>query len=516
MAVAIAAYGIGLAAFSRPGFPTSMRTASPFPHLCDKPVGEDAYYMMTVARNIARGEGIVYNGGKRTTGIQPLVTFLYAGAFWIVEKAGGDRWALVRAVLVIGIISHILLALLLGRISMHLASEDPGARAQAYVLGSCFALLNFTLFRLSTYGLETSIYLIALTLSVLTTIRFSRKARATWRDAAGLGCLFGIAALIRIDFLAIASVFLLIALLRRKLGFWQTALTGSLTLLFVSPWLLWVKSVGGSWMPSSGQTQSIIISSESLLTRLGMMAISLADHATPWAYEANRMPLVLIGALSILAVITWLWRNNEEAMNAGLRSVVNRCPFCFEWAVSLTGLVLVYSFFFWSWHFFTRYSAPVLILGLPIMAALFQKRLKASSRRAWAGFLAVLLVSFSAAAFLSLHTGRVGNSLSINAGFVEEEFPKSAKVGAFQSGVLGFFNRDVSNLDGKIDVAALRHLKSKNMAFHLDEEGINVLIDWPGFIQADIDGEYLKREWIPYRKKVPGGRSICLVRKAPR
>jgi hypothetical protein len=42
--------------------------------LSDKPVGEDGYYMLTIALNIAQGHGIAYNYSLPATGIQPLST----------------------------------------------------------------------------------------------------------------------------------------------------------------------------------------------------------------------------------------------------------------------------------------------------------------------------------------------------------------------------------------------------------------------------------------------------------
>lgn len=513
--IIVLAYGIVLAAFSNSGFPVAMKTGSPFPYLCDKPVGEDAYYMLSVARNIARGRGFVYNGQKKTTGTQPLATFIYAGLIWIAQKTGGDEWALVRMVLIFGVITHILLAHVIGRISWHLAGDDLADRAGAYALGFCLALLNFTLFRLSTYGLETSIYLLILSLSILVTFGISSGPQLAWRKAVLLGGLFGVAALARIDFLVIIAVFLSIALFRRKINLWQATLIGGIALLFVSPWFLWVKLTSGSWMPSSGQAQSILISSRSLLTHVGAMGLSLADHMTPWAFEANRGFLIILGAASWIIVVVWLWRNGREDMNAHLFRSLKSYPFFLEWATALTVLVLIYTLFFWAQHFYGRYSAPVLILYLPILANQVKKRLEKS--RGWIelGLIAVMFVSFSAAAFMSFHAGAIGNSLTINAGFVQGKFSTSSRIGAFQSGVLGFFHENVSNLDGKIDAVALRHLKSRSMARFLDDEEIEVLIDWRSYIYSNIDSEYLESQWVIYPEKVPEDLSVCLVRKNP-
>jgi len=515
LGIGVLAYGIALAALSRAGFPSTVRTGSSVPYLSDKPVGEDAYYMLSVARNVARGRGIVYNGRKKTTGVQPLATVIYAGLIWGIEKAGGNEWTIVRSILAFGVVLLILFAHVIGVISAHLAGRTSAEdRAVAYGLGFCFALLNFSVLRLFTYGLETSMYLLILSVAVLATMRIGDGASGReGRYEIVLGCLFGAAALARIDFLALAALFLVVATARRKMSIRRGILAGGICLMIVSPWLVWVKFTGGSWMPSSGLAQAALPSAGSLLSRLTAIATALADHATPWAYEANRLPLVVVGAASGIAVWGWLSRTRGKDASAGRPGALARNnPFYFEWAVSLAALVLVYAVFFRSRHFYLRYTAPVLVLVLPVLAGLVQRELRQSRKWLFPALVSAMLLSFAAAAFVSLHTGTVGNDLTINAGFIRQEFPDSARIGAFQSGVLGFFHENVFNLDGKIDVSALHHLRSGTMSQYLDRERIDVVIDWPSYIYGNLDREYLDGQWVPRPTGLAPRRSVCLVR----
>jgi len=75
------------------------------------------------------------------------------------------------------------------------------------------------------------------------------------------------------------------------------------------------------------------------------------------------------------------------------------------------------------------------------------------------------------------------------------EFAPNIKIGAFQSGVIGFFNQNVVNLDGKIDFKALEYLKKHQINRYIDNENISVLIDWPGYFQRNIDSKYLNDKW---------------------
>ena len=52
-------------------------------------VSEDGYLMLTVARNLALGNGLsISDGTIPSNGVQPLATLLFAGCIWL---AGGDR-----------------------------------------------------------------------------------------------------------------------------------------------------------------------------------------------------------------------------------------------------------------------------------------------------------------------------------------------------------------------------------------------------------------------------------------
>jgi hypothetical protein len=154
---------IGYAAFislgSLEGFPDGLRVDENMPYLTDKPVGEDGYYMLTVAWNTVGGDFFSYNYGQKTTGIQPLGTLIYSGLASVVQQFGGDKWSFVRAVIFLGSILQVIFAFLIGRISRSFFSE--GKRADmAFILGAGVALLNFDVFRAFTYGLETGLYLI--------------------------------------------------------------------------------------------------------------------------------------------------------------------------------------------------------------------------------------------------------------------------------------------------------------------------------------------------------------------
>ena len=63
---------------------TTVRGAGVLP---ERPLTEDAYYALTVSRNLALGNGLTIDGVHATNGFQPLFTLLCALAYL---PTGGD------------------------------------------------------------------------------------------------------------------------------------------------------------------------------------------------------------------------------------------------------------------------------------------------------------------------------------------------------------------------------------------------------------------------------------------
>ena len=90
-------YTFCLAGLSHVGFPKDMQCGDRFPYLADKPVGEDGYYMLTIAWNIAAGRGIVYNYDMPTTGIQPLSRYPASEVRKCSARIGNGRPSIPRS-----------------------------------------------------------------------------------------------------------------------------------------------------------------------------------------------------------------------------------------------------------------------------------------------------------------------------------------------------------------------------------------------------------------------------------
>jgi hypothetical protein len=504
------AYLLLLTFLSPAGFPTELKTSSFFPYLSDKPVGEDGYYMLTIAWNIAQGHGIVYNYSLPTTGIQPLSTFIYAGLAWIAQTLGGDRWTFVRMVLLFGGISLLFFARIMGSTARKMTEYQNSSGEFAYSFGFLATLFCFTLFRWFTYGLETGIYLICIALFIRFTLDLPKSGKMQPHQVILVGVLGGITVLCRIDFGVVLMIFLLLAVFRSQITLWTAFVSGIITTLIVSPWFLYSHRVTESWLPSSGAAQSSLIMHRDALFRLHAMAHAVLSYMTPWIYSNPGKIFEICAFVSLAAVVVFLFRKYDAKETT--RFLFKKWPFFLNWTIAITVLIIVYLLFFWAAHFYQRYAAPIFIPVVIVMTVLVAGRAEKMPEIFQRAVLILMPVCFFVWAVLSLHTGHTGNGHAMNAGFIQSNF-QSSRVGVFQSGVIGFFNPNVINLDGKVNHSALIYARRSELHRYVDMERIDRIIDWPDYINGALDRNWQIANWEKCEVQVPYRESICLKRK---
>ena len=69
------------------------------------------------------------------------------------------------------------------------------------------------------------------------------------------------------------------------------------------------------------------------------------------------------------------------------------------------------------------------------------------------------------------------------------------------------------NLDGKVNAEALAHIERDDLASYLDQEGINVIVDWPSYLMGHLPMDYAVAHWQPAPLEIPNGMTACFVRK---
>jgi hypothetical protein len=502
------AYACLLAAKSVAGFPTSHITHTRWPWLGDKPVGEDGFYMLTVADNLATTHRLVYNYDMPATGIQPLATLLFAGIAVIVHHLGGDRWMLIRVIIVFGAILLVFFSWMMAFLAASLAPES--RRQLVFGLAFFLILFDFTAFRLFTFGLETGVYLCSLAICMLIWRRLVAAPHARWFDILSLGIAAGIAGLSRIDFGLLFAVLLCFFLIKRIASLLQVLTAGLIALVIVSPWFAFVHKVTGDWLPTSGKAESRLFTSHDS-DRITSVLISSVAHVVPWSFASAGLRLTTGIGFASLAVLAFFFLRARETRITMHSSIEFRATFL-PWLMGIAAVAFIYIAFFWSTHFFPRYLSPLLILSIPLLALVLAEQ--SFVQRNPATVCAVFVFFFCAWDVASLHNGHVANSNLIAAGYIHGTYPDT-RIGTFQSGVIGYFDPNVENLDGKLNQGALRAAQTHQLPAFIDSENINVLVDWPGYIES-LPGDYLSRDWQTCPQAMPVPESICLIRRIPR
>ena len=103
-------------------------------------------------------------------------------------------------------------------------------------------------------------------------------------------------------------------------------------------------------------------------------------------------------------------------------------------------------------------------------------------------------------------------SYAYRPGYIQKNFKSGTKVATFQSGTLGYFLPNIYNLDGKVDINAVKYSRDGNIDRYIDMLGIEALVEWKPYL-PNINENYLEENWDLYSSDIGDSRSVCYVRK---
>lgn len=437
-----------------------------------KPLSEDGYYSLAVARNIAAGHGVTIDGGTLTNGIQPLLTFVQAGLFWL---ARGDDLAALRLVLLLYWLLYLGTGAMLGWIAAE-AVEDPAGRLTRALATALIYLGASYLFLHHFNGLETGLLLFLLA----SAWRYQQSGAAeTWPGLALFGALLGLVVLARVD-----ASFLVVCL---AVGEWwkhrqggplhalaRAAVLGGMALLVSGPWWAFGIIAFGSPMPISGTaTQSWALDG----FRLGWFLWGLAMGAFPWLFggQAEGFWLDLIRLPLYGAGLWLLWRVYRRL-----------APATRDFALALGAAMVLLGVYYWlssiAYWFYSRYLAPA---ALPVALALGLAAAELLRRRPrlGAGLAPLVLIPVLGLAGLAWFGQGVYGTIMFwdQVLLVRTLVPESDTVAAGQSGTLNFFRPNVVNMDGKVNPEVLAY--RGHGWDYLAQKKIHWFVDWPVYVE---------------------------------
>lgn len=453
---------------------------------------EDGYLMLTIARNLALGQGMsTADGTIPTNGTQPLFTLMEALGFALVggEKIQGVAIALVFQLGISLIAAGFLLALALEVMRGHPQRWAIATLSAGLWYASPLTIPN------TMNCLETGLYAALVIMTVFVWYRHETQpcSRQFSPWVISVGILLGLTTWARIDavFLigAIALWHILLHLkeLRQKPYKYLTEslVMTSLAVLIISPWLINNKLRFGRFTPISGLAQSQDATFGQNFSEVPSKIFEYATLIFPIPQSIEKNGFVLLGTmLLVLGYIALL-------VVVAIRANRDRQAFILVTSTYAGLLMVYYGLFFGAAHFVGRYLFPVsAFTSLFAIALLFWslERLKNlfPMRRLipLGGLMALALIT---ALNLRLYAQGAQHMHFPVVNWVEQNLDQKTWVGAVQTGTLGFFHDRTINLDGKVNPEALAAKLEQKVPDYVtyqtfDPQGgkINYLVDWIG------------------------------------
>lgn len=475
---------------------------------------DDAYYYLSISRNLAQGRGITY-GGEWTNGFQPLWMFLLSPLFLL----NVSPFFPVKIALFLSGFFCVLSGLVIYRSGQLLSSERnlPGFAAILWL--SCIFALEQAL-----KGLETGLYYFCLSVLIFIYLKRVRLNPApSFQDWALMGLISGLCFLTRID-----AGFILLPLwlagfyyswiksrdsgLNSAQAWMHTFLKVGLGFLvflaFALPWVGYNYWLWGNPLPASGVFASAQIHQEmTFLKRVQGTIISLLRiplfYPFSWATLYWRSYHWAESILLALGIFAWgiCW-----AFDRKLRVTVNKMPLR---PLLVAGALLIagYLIFIIPQWYITRYLSPLILLTIFYSSAFWLRYLG----RKPAVLAAVSITLLAGALLMNIMSAlvRMRNPVEHlplyrfqNMDWIRKNIPRDKAIGAFQSGIYEYYlapeGWTVKNLDGRVSLAALRALRDGRLDKYLQEQKIVYLIDWSYYLSPFVVKYNFKRG-IDYR-----------------
>lgn len=449
----------------------------PLEYLDGLTISDDSYLALTIARNIARGLGPLY-GLEHTNGFQPLYVFLLSPAFLLFPDniSAPVRWAMGLL-----IVFDTLTLYLLYRFTQRLCSSSlvPPVIAAAWITSPYVIGMTLNV-------LETAIAVFFLIASLSYLHNLMQKEEVPHQSYLALGFLLGCAILARIDNTLLALSVVFVTLWRQRQHN-PTHLSRSLLSLmlgigvFVLPWLMYSYAYTGLLYPISGEAVRFnSLSDVNHQPTIDNLYLPMLRRAAALIVKKNWILLVIVAASFLWVLVK---RRNMRAFLAAYKPLHPALLF----AVLLTAAYAGYIFTPW---YFDRYLYPVGCIILLVMAVTLDhvfigdhQQPHTVRRTAVLLMAAIIALNVTQHSFRELFVSTDTTTRGyMNLGlWARREFPDGTRIGAQQSGALGYFadNLTVINLDGVVNASCFRSLVERRNLDYIRTIGVRYIIGWP-------------------------------------
>lgn len=448
----------------------------PVPILVERIVLDDSLYGYQIARNIASGNGITYNGLDLTNGFQPLWVFLIAPVYLLTENIH----TAINLILSLQAVMDVLIIFLIYKLGKQVFTEEVGVLA-----GFIWAVNPLILFQTMS-GIDVTLYIVL----VLTSIILYNKIKDSLalKNSAILGALLGLTFLARGDgILLFAVVTAHILLTRKKFILSKEFLAILITaLVVVSPWLMWNITTFGTLTPSShiatyGSAHGLIPFYDLQEPRTFLEVLSMVGESFIRAFGslANQMGVVDFNLSLYTILLVPIFLLGIYGFLKSYRKMIVSVGFCLM-------LVLFYAGYMWGVQI--RYLTPIIPFIALFIASAFSDlsgRMGGyTERRIYFNnmlniFLLAVLIAFVMAVNINgIEQWERGyfpwqKHIYEDALWIRDNIPNDEIVGSFASGIPIYFNNHTTiNLDGILNYDAIDAIYNKSMYAYMKSRNI--------------------------------------------
>lgn len=416
---------------------------------------DDAMYYFTIARNLAAGRGISFDGVDPTNGFHPLWLFVITPIYWLTH----GLWDSVYVILTLQSLLDSAIIFACGYTAYKLLDLDEPQRHFAALAASMLYAFNPISIIRGINGLETTL---ASLLLVVWLLYYTEHWRSKQTSYFGLAALSALVFLARTDlvFLLVPALFvLLVREIKQGRSVTEFLIPAAVALAIVSPWLIWSYVNFGSIVQTSGEAVAIFAQKKFDLefANGGRPTYTLKELVRSWL-KPFFYSTYGIGAIALALLVA------RGVKHAWLRLYL---PL-------LLGLAALYAYHIISRGFIRDwYVIQFIALFATLAASSFA--FFAQSRRL---FLWVTLTLFFCGWIWEIRQPRLESQAVLTQ---LDPVAEPLIRGAFNSGYFGYLgNGRVINLDGVVNNDILHYLRIGDVRRYIDSIGIDEIKDYRG------------------------------------
>jgi len=429
---------------------------------------DDALYYFAIARNLAHGYGMSFDGIHPTNGMHPLWLLLITPIFALHLT----QWGFIHATLLLQSALDVVIIWLIGSTVYDLLSgaKESNRKTAAGSAALIYALSTLVIIR-SINGMETTL---AALLFILWLRVFRRAANGhRWTEWTGLGIITGLLLLARTDSFIVLIPITLYLLATKWKAEWRGMIWAlCIACVVISPWLIWNQIHFGTIMQSSGEAVPMlamrkydVLYGTGLVKYWHLVFQAARNVLKPFWYAAFGLPLLAIG----YAVVA-----RRKSLSYGERAI---------YLLVLGGVLLLiihslFRGFIRDWY--VEELIPLFLIGFGVSIGANAGTTEARASGRWVLAAVIIILQL----FLYRQPQYISQAVILKSGVPKvQQLSEHYKIASFNSGYYGYFaNRrgGVVNIDGVVNSDALTALKTGRVSAYLDADSVCYILDFEG------------------------------------